>query len=261
MANNDSAGEARSAGAVLPTIEERLRDQEALLAQIARIIGLNTPRPDDPYKAARWDVPLIHHFSDLRDAIHALNNNAHILTGMLSKLSQQVEASSTVSRENREGIKKLESISKDIEEYARRISDSLGVGFVEKPLLMRDLFWLETNFAELLLAAMTAGQTVIFLVGDAKLYNSAMFRALSMICPYPHVWGIGLGFLSLGSIVAFACRKRKFRTMAAFGNTLYFGVTAFLPLFLSPGVLGWWQHLLLFAIAMWVLVRGPSQAI
>lgn len=242
-----------------PTVEDRLRASEELLRQIAEIIGLNARHPD-PEKAWRFERPLLGHFSDMRDWFHEWNNTAQILSSMIDKLLKTVESSAAVSRENREGIRHIEDLSRSIEEHALSISNNLSLITREKPLLMRDLFWLETNTVEIGLILYSIIESMVFLRGAEGLVNTPTYRGLSMLVDSHLFWGAALGVVFLITAVAFACRKRSWRMAAMFGQGLYFGTAGILTLVINPAVLGWGPHLLAAMGAFWVMLRGPSDA-
>lgn len=242
-----------------PTLEERLKTVEVLLRNLEASVGVGE-RPDDPAKAWRFERSLLSHFSDMRDQFHQWNNTAHVLLGRLDRVNKTVETSAVISRQNREGIQQVEALTRQIEAYARSISNNLGLVTREKPLLMRDLFWLETNTVEVGLILYSFGEAMVLLRGSEALVRTPTYRGLAGLFDSPVVWGSLLGLVAAGSIIAFACRRRKWRMGAMFGQALYFLTTGVMTLITSPSVLGWWPHMLAGLGALWVLSRGPSDA-
>lgn len=163
-------------------------------------------RPEDPEKAQRWETPLYWHISALRDSMHALRNHTQSLSGLIEQFGRKLDRNAQISLENRDAIARLTEISRKIEASAAQIERAAGVVVREKPLLMRNLYWLDTNPVEIGLILYTAGEAMIFLIESEALLRSAMFRAMSMICGSPGLWGIGCGLLSLGAAIAFASR-------------------------------------------------------
>lgn len=248
------------------SVDERLRDTEELLlalrtdlSKLAGIVGVGAEHVD-PDKAWRYERPLLSHLSDIRDHDHAMSNTMQAVYGMVRRLESTVAQSAEVSRQNRDGIQQLEALSRNIEGYARLIIANIRGVAREKPLLMRDLFWMETNTTEIALILFAAGEAIIFMIGAPSMLNSAMFRSLSVVMPSSAGWGVLLGLFATGATVAFASRRRRFRILAIAANGIYQGVAAFLPLFNAPGVLGWWPHMIAWAACLWILMRGPSDA-
>ncbi len=240
------------------TVEERLQTVEALLRRMENSIGVNDT-PADPERAWHFERSLLAHFSDMHRSFHDWRNTSHIMLGVLDRLKETVESSATVSKQNNDGIRQIGELVRHIEEVSRSISSNLGVTR-EKPLLMRDLFWLETNPVEMGLLAYALGESWVFLRGSNDLLMTPTFRGLSMIVNSPLVWGLTLGGITVLSMIAFACRRRKWRMMAAFGMAMYFGLAAVMTLYISSSVLGWWPHMLAAMGAFWILARGPSDA-
>lgn len=231
----------------------RIGDLERKLSDLAVHIGHDGPRPADPHKASRWDMPLYWHVSDLRDSLHALANASQILIGLIEQLGPKLDRYGHVSSANSEAIARLTQIS-------ARIEENIGIITHEKPLLMRDLSRVDTNAIEVLLFVVVAGQSMMFFSANEALVGSGMFRAMASVSPIPVFWGAGCALLFVGSIISFITRSRKLRTIAAFANAFYFGVTGLVIMFKEPGVLGWLFHIALFSAAFWVFARGPSRA-
>jgi hypothetical protein len=240
---------------------ERFGSLEAKVSAIATHIGHDGPRPDDPLKADRWNVPLYWHVSDLRDSIHALRNSLQVLFGIIERLSAKLDHNANLSRDNSESLVRLAGTAERLELSSARIEENIGVYVREKPLLLRDLHRVDTNATEMTLIALLFLETAVFLAETEALLRSAMFVAMSQISATPLFWGLLCGVLGVGSFAAFLSRSRRYRlTMAAF-NTVHFGVTGGLTMALQPGVMGWVMHVIAFGLAFWVCVRGPARAL
>lgn len=244
-----------------PEALDRLAAIERQISEIAARMGYDSPPDDDPVRARRWDAPLWWHLSNLSDHLHALRNFIHVLSGLLASLSGKLDRNASISEENSRSISRLVEISRKIEASSLKIEREVGYVARDQPLLLRDIYWLDTNTVEIGLILYTAGEAMVFLIESDALLRSAMFRSISVMCDSPVVWGLGVGLLSLGSALAFGSRRRDARLVAVFLNAIFFCVTGIIPLFLAGGILGWLPHLLAGFGAIWVLSRGPSSSI
>lgn len=240
--------------------EESLEEIRKKLTEISDQLVHRGPRPKDPHKAERWNKPIQWHLLDLRETLHAIQNTNQVFIGFIEQFKRKLEQNAELSRNNSRDIAELATISKNIETRATQIEEIITVIAHEKPLLMRDLYWLDTNPIEILLVLYAAGEAMIFLNGSDKLTTSAMFNAMSVISSNHAFWGFCCGALALGSAISFLSRRRNMRIASAFANFCYFGVTGCLSLALSWGTLGWLPHILACLSAAWVLSRGPARA-
>jgi hypothetical protein len=241
------------------TVEERLQTVEDLLRKLEGSIGVNDA-PSDPERAWHYERSLLAHFSDMHRSFHDWRNTSHVMLGVMDRLKDAVESSAAISRQNSEGIKQIAELTQHIEEVSRSISNGLGLVTREKPLLMRDLFWLETNPVEIGLLAYAFGEAWVFLRGSDDLMKTPTYRGLSLIMSSPQLWGGMLGIITITAMIAFMCRRRKWRMVGAFGMAMYFGLAGIMTLYISSSVLGWWPHMLAALGAFWILARGPSDA-
>jgi hypothetical protein len=240
--------------------DEPRDESEAQLREILARLGYESDRPADPVKARRWDMPLLWHISDLRDALHALNNQLHILVNLIDRLFAKLDDNARLSQGNAEAIAKVTEISRKICDSAEHIEHTIGVIRNEHPMLMRELYWLDTNPVEIGLIVYTAGEAMVFFNASPGLLTSAMFASLSALCQNPIIWGGICGAISVASVISFISRRHTFRIATAFLNFVYFGITGAVPIALAGGIMGWLPHIIFAAGAAWVLSRGPSHA-
>lgn len=238
--------------------EERLsRIEEGL----KKLTGGQVDRPDDPERARRWDMPLYMHVLDLRETMHRLANLAQVFSGQMELLGSKLDRNAEISADNRKAIHVVTEISRQIAVSAARIEQVANVVVKEDPLLMRDLFWVDTNAVEVLLTLYLAGEAAIYLNQSEMLLRSAMFRAMATMSSSPAVWGLGCAGLAAGSAVAFISRRHRWRIMSMFADCIYFGITGIVPLFSAGAILGWLPHILACLSCAWIISRGPSRSI
>lgn len=230
---------------------DRLSALERQVAALVENIGHHGQRPDDPTKAERWDVPLYWHVSELRDAMHALRNAMQVLVGLL-------ERNAGLSTRNSEAIARLDAA---VARLADRIEANIAYIAREKPLLIRDLWRSQTDLFEAGLSLVLFGETIFYLIASEALVKSAMFQAMALICPYPAVWALFCGAVSIGSTAALFSRRLVYRRASASVMFVYFMVTGALPVAYFNGVLGTWHHMVFGFTAFWIVARKPSNAI
>lgn len=233
----------------------------AQLRDIAERLGHGTEPPDDPIEASRWGMPLNWHVVNLGKSIHTLRNAVQVLIGIIEQFGTRLDRNANLSEGNAQSIARLTEISRTIEDSARRIEETVGSAVPEKPLFMRELYRIDTNATEIMLFLATGCEAAVFFAGSETLLRSALFDAINDISNKPALWGICCAALFVGSTGSFFSRRRNLRMIAAFWNTLYFGITGGAILLLSPGAMGWIFHILACGFAFWVLARGPARAI
>ncbi len=231
------------------------------LGEISMRLGLGAAKPPDPMHASQWDMPLNWHFVHLSESLHTLRNSSHVLVGRIEELSSKLDTNAGIGRENHKAITDLVESSRLIAISARRIEETFPVVVRDQPLLMRNIWWLDTNPTEIWLILYSGGEAMVFAMGGDLLIRSAMYQSMSTLITSNNIWGLICGFLSFLGMSAFASRKKWARTAIAFANVVYFGTTGFLTLWNAASVLGWLPHILAGVFAFWVLGRGPSRAI
>lgn len=244
-----------------PPAEDQFAVIQAQLRDIAERLGHGTEPPDDPIEASRFGMPLNWHAMNLGKSIHVLRNAVQVLIGIIEQFGVRIDRNANLSQENAQSIARLTEISRTIEDSARRIEETVGAAVPEKPLYMRDLYRIDTNATEIMLGLATGCEAAVFFAGSETLLRSALFDAIDDISNKPSLWGVCCAALFIGSMGAFFSRRRDLRMIAAFWNTLYFGITGGAILLLSPGAMGWIFHIIACGLSFWVLARGPARSI
>jgi hypothetical protein len=110
--------EVRDVALLMADHDDRIARIEHVVAEIAARIGHDGPRPDDPAKAGRWDMPVYWHLSDLRDSLHALRNFMQVLSGEMDQLGRKLDRNASISEENLRKLQHLTEVSANVAESA-----------------------------------------------------------------------------------------------------------------------------------------------
>lgn len=235
-----------------------VNDMKEMLQKIAERVGIENQPAAGDRRDPRWDASLYTHIFEMRNMMHTLSNYAQALTGLVEQLTRKLDRNATISQENFKAITSLTEISKSIESTSRAMERNVRVIVRDNPLLMRDIYNLETNTVEIGLILLMTGEAMIFLTGTDSLMRSALFVSISGLISRPVGWGMICGMLGLYQIIAFTNRSHQLRLIAAGLAAIYFGVTGILTLLYNGGVMGWLPHILAFLGAGWIVSRGPS---
>lgn len=184
-----------------------------------------------------------------------------MLVGLIEQVESKLDRNAEISQNNTVAIATITKLVSEVRECATSIAAVMGVAGRDKPLLMRDLPYVETEAIEGFVLVILVCEAMVFLAGSETLLRSALFAAIDDICNVPMIWGISCSSLWFISIRAFFARRKRLRMWAAALNSFYFGVTGGLTLALQPGAMGWVFHVTLCAFTLWVFLRGPSNAI
>lgn len=244
--------------------KEALNDKETeeLIREIATRLRVGMSPPDgDSEKISQLNTPVTWQILHLGESLHVLRNAVHVLIGLIEQVGTKLDRNAEISQNNTVAIATITKLVSEVRECATSIATVMRVAGREKPLLMRDLPYVETEAIEGFVLVVLVCEAMVFLASSDTLLRSALFTAIDDICPIPMVWGIGCAVLWFISIRAFFVRRKRARMWAAGLNSFYFGVTGGLMLVLQPGAMGWVFHVVLCAFTLWVLLRGPSNAI
>lgn len=243
---------------------DRFAAIERQLTEIAHRIGHGGSHPKDPDKAMRSEMPLYWHFFDLRDSLDSLQTLRGVLqvmTGLVEQLGRKLDRNASISEANAAAIGRLAEISRSIATSARLIEENIVKVAREKPLLMRDVYWSETEAVEIGLFVVTGFSSIFFAIASEAFLRSPMFRSMSIICDIPGIWALCAGLLAISGIAAYASRLRRPRRVMACAEFVFYAVTGVLQLINDPGVLDTIHHLVFASSAFWVASRGPSNAL
>lgn len=247
-------GEAADLAARINSIEQAVR-------RLTENVGYRDIEPDDPVLARRWSMSLLDNIHTLRESLHQVRNSLQPLTGMMDILNRKLDRNAELSSANAESLTRLVESARALEVIAEKIEREITHIVHEEPLLMRNLWWMDTNATEFLYTIYVTGEGFIFVAQQDDLIKSIMFRSIAVLIPSATLWGIICLLLGGFSAVGFMSRRRSLRTIAAAGIFVYYGATGIPPLWLASGVLGWLPHLVACIAAGWVASRGPSGAI